>query len=322
MVDRRTALGLLAAATLASRARAQQLDDTPRIGLISTSVPAYPGHALFNQRLGELGYVQGRNLRVEPRYAAGLVDKLADFAAELLRLDVQLIAAIGAVTVQAVRKVSKTIPVVFTVVLDPVEEGLVPNAQRPGGRTTGVTNFDPAQPRAQMKLIKQLVPGIESVGILGDAGVSDQLDRANVQAAHEEGLRPVSFRLKGPDEDLEAIFSTLRERRAGAVLALEVPAAGLHGNAIVQRATAARLATVFPGDGMRFNPTIAFGASLTAAAGRMADLVDKVLRGTPPGDIPVYVMTQHRLSVNQRVARAAGIAVPPELLARADAVVD
>jgi len=303
--------------------RAKQATAAPLVGFISPIAEEYPGHAAFRKRLKELGHIEGGNVRFEARYASGASEKLVGFATEMAQQGATVLATIGAVGVEAVRKVSGTMPLVFAVVLDPVEGGLVADAQRPGGPTTGVTSYDPAQPPAQMKLMKQLVPGLKSVAILHDVRVpTDILVRANVAAATSAGLRPVTIGLKATGEDLDAVFAMVREQGSGAVLALEQPVIGRHGHAIVQRATETRLPTVFPADSTRFKPMINFGTSFVAATARMADLVDKVLKGARPGDIPIEVVKEHKLVINRRVARTVGIEIPPTVLARADSVME
>jgi putative ABC transport system substrate-binding protein len=320
MVSRRNLL-LGCAAALLPQARAQS-PAPPRVGLISTTVADNPIALNFRDELAKLGHVEGRTLILEPRYAAGKLDLLPGFAQELVGMNVDLMTVIGAVTVRAVRSVSTTVPLVFTVVLDPVADGLVPNAQRPGGNTTGATNYDPAQPRAQMRLLKQVVPGLATVAILGDAGVPDLLDRANKEAAEAEGLRPLNVRLRGPGEDIDAVFARLREERTGAVLGLEVPAAGAHARRIVELGIANRWPTMAPGDAERFGATLSYGSSLWAASRRMGHLVDRVLKGAKPGELPIEVVTTHRFVINQGNARKTGVTIPPEVLARADKVIE
>lgn len=305
MITRRQTLILASGIGLcSSRVAGQQVSaKVPRIGVISTTASTYPGYAAFGRALKQLGYVEGQNVLIEARFAAGQLDRLSGFAAEMVALQVDLIAVVGAVTVQAARQATTTIPIVFTVVLDPVEDGLVLDAQRPGGNVTGATNFDPAQPRAQMRLLKQIVPGLARVAILGDAGVPNILDRANWKAAEAEGLRPQSIRLQGAAEDIDAVFASIRDEHAGAVLALEVPAVGPHAKRIIALATAARLPTMFPGDFFFYGPMLSYGSSLSAAMMRMASLVDRILKGARPGDLPIEVVTEHKLSIDLRIAR-------------------
>lgn len=294
----------------------------PVVGLISTAVEQYPGHAAFVQALNQAGFVRNQQFRLEPRFAGGNLERLAEFAAEMVRLNVDVIAVIGAVTVRAVRAVTTTIPTVFTVVLDPIEDGLIADAQRPGGNITGATNFDPAQAPAQMRLIKELVSDLKCVAILGDEGVPDLLDKANIAAANAEGLRYVSFRMKGADENLEEIFSVMRDQNVGAILGLEVPRVGLHSAKVMQFASSARLPTIYPADGARFKPMIAYGTSLIDAVGLMGGLVGRILKGEKPGDIPIAVSKRHHMTIDQGVARRIGFAIPPQIIARADKVID
>jgi putative ABC transport system substrate-binding protein len=293
-----------------------------RIGFLTTTSAGSAAVAGFRGEIRRLGHVEGQTVRIEGRFAAGRLDRLPAMAAELAATEPDLMAVIGAVTVRAVRRASATIPLVFAVVLDPVADGLVPDAARPGGNTTGVTTFDPAQPRAQMRLLKEIVPGLERVAILGDAGVPDLLDRAHREAALAEGLRPQNVRLRGPGEDVDGVFAAMREGRAGAVLGLPVPAVATLGPGLIALATAARIPTMVQADGMPPGPLVAFGSGLAAAAARMAGMVDRVLRGARPGDLPVDAVTERRMVLDLRVARAIGVTIPPEVLARASRVIE
>lgn len=325
MITRRAVLVLASAGSLFPlRVAGQQTAAAglPRIGLISTTTSNFPGIVAFRDALAKLGYVEGQSIHIEPRFAAGKLDQLPGFASEMVDLRVNLIAAIGDVTVRAVRTVTTTIPIVFTIVLDPVKVGLVTNAELPGGNITGATDFDPAQPRAQMRLLKQVVPGLSRVAIMTDARVSPFLGGANSEAAEAEELRPQLIRLQGPTEDIDAVFASIKDERAGAVLCLEVPAVGLHAKRIIAASKAARLPTMFPADAFFYGPTLAYGSSLLAAVGRMAGLVDRVLKGARPGDLPIEVVTQHKLSIDLRQAREIGVTIPPEMLARADKVLE
>jgi putative tryptophan/tyrosine transport system substrate-binding protein len=323
MFTRRQTLSLAAGALIGPSAWAQTADPgMKRIGFIATSVPTYPGVAAFRDELAKLGYTIGQNLQLEERFAEGKLDRLPGFAAELAGLKLDLIAVIGAVTVRAVRGATGNIPIVFTVVLDPVADGLVADAERPGGRITGTTNYDPAQPRAQMRLLKEIKPDLKRVAIIGDAGVPELLDRANKAAAEEEGIVPVNIRLKGASEDMDGITARLRQEAPGALLLLEVPAASVHVGRLIAWAHEARVLTLAPGDAARWGATLAYGSSLIAAAGRMAILVDRVLKGAKPGDVPVEVITKHRFVANVRAARDIGLTLPPAVLARADQVIE
>jgi putative ABC transport system substrate-binding protein len=300
----------------------QTRNGPPRIGVLLTTPNTYPGYVAFRERLAALGYVDGKNIEIEERFTPGRLELLPGFAKELIDLDVEVIAVLGAVTVHEVRKISMTVPVVFTVVLDPVADGLVENAQRPGGLTTGLTSFDPEQAPSQMRLLKEIVPNLSRVAILGDAGVPDLLEKANKQAAEANGLRALSIRLKGADENMDAVFESIRREGAGAVIGLEVPAVGAHGTKIAMLATANRLPTLFAPSATRFKPMLAYGTSVSEGMRGMASMVDRVLKGAKPSDMPIERVTRHYLTVNLQLAREIGLAIPREVLARADEVIE
>ena len=185
----------------------------PRIGMLLAGDRSYPSFAAFQEGSGELGHVAGRTFEMEARFAEGRLDRLPGLAAELVALRVDVIAVIGAVTFWAARQATSAIPIVFTVVLDPVGAGMVTDAHRPGGNTTGVTNFDPGQARSQIRILKQALPGLTRLAILGDAGVPDTLPNLNRAAAEAEGLRPQVRLLRGAD-DLDGVFAAFRDEGA------------------------------------------------------------------------------------------------------------
>ena len=199
-----------------------------QIGVLLTGGPTRPTYAALRAGLAALGYVEGKNTRIEARFAEGRLDRLPRLAAELEKSRVDVIAAIGAVHCRAALQVASGIPVVFAVVLDPVDVGLVAAAHRPGGNATGVTNFDPDGVREGLRLLKRIVPQLRRVAILGDAGVPDALPRASLAAARAEGLQAQLLLPREP-EDLGCAFTVMRKARAEALVALGVPVVGTHG---------------------------------------------------------------------------------------------
>jgi putative ABC transport system substrate-binding protein len=282
---------------------------------------SYPSFAAFYEGLGALGYIEGQTFEMEARFAAGQLDRLPGLAEELVALKVDAIAVIGAVTLQAVRRATSDIPIVFTIVLDPVDAGLVSDAQQPGGNATGVTNFDPAQARTQIRILKQTVPGLSRLAILGDAGVPDTLPNLYTVEAEAAGLHSQVILLRGA-EDIEEAFAAFRGEGADALLSLEVPRTSTHGGKIAELALSARLPTMFGRDLARYEPLLAYGTSLAAAARQMAMMVDRILKGAKPGDTPIERVTQPELIVNLGVGRQIGVAIPPEVLATADQVIE
>jgi putative ABC transport system substrate-binding protein len=288
---------------------------------VSLAGTNYPACEFFTKELAALGYADARNIRMEARFADRVVERLPSLIAELIALPVDAIAIVGAATAKRVSAATKTIPLVFSIVVDPVAGGLVADARRPGGNMTGVTNFDPQQASTHMRMLKEIRPRLSSVAILGDANVPELLDRANEAAAQAEGLRPIMVRLRGPGEDIDAVFRSLVEQGAGAIVGLEVPAVGGHAKKIVAFANEARLPTLFSADSASEEPTIAYGTSFLETIARMAGVAVRVLNGKQPGEVPVEVVTNHKLTLNLKSATSIGAPIPQELLARADRVV-
>jgi len=299
----------------------QASSGAPRVGVLLAGDRSYPSFAAFQEGMRELGHVEGQTVTMEARFAAGQLDRLPGLAVELVALQVDVIAVIGAVTFSAARQATSDIPIVFTIVLDPVAVGMVSNADRPGGNATGVTNFNPGQARSQIQIFKKALPGLARLAILGDAGVPDTLPNLNRAAAEAEGLRPQVLLLKDA-ENLNKAFSAFRDEGADALLSLEVPRTSTYGRRIAELAAAARLPTMFGRDLARYGPMFAYGTSLAAAARRMAGMVDQILKGARPGDLPVERVEQPELVINLKVAREIGATIPPDVLASANQVIE
>lgn len=291
-----------------------------RIGVLLTGDASHPNYAAVREGLAALGRVEGKDIVIEARFAEGRLDRLPRLAAELAALPVDVIAAAGAVHCRAAQHAAPGIPVVFAVVVDPVAVGLVANADRPGGDATGVTIFDPDQAREELRLLKRVIPHLQRPAILGDAGVPDALPRAAFAAAEAEGLHAQVLLPREPEE-LEDAFAAMRDARADVLVALGVPIVSTHGARIAALARAARLPAMFARDGSRFGPLLAYGTSFAAAARHMAGLVDRVLKGERPDEIPVERVIQPELVVNLAMAREIGVTIPSDVVARAVRVV-
>ncbi len=301
--------------------RAPHESGVARLGVI---LPASPGstYEAFRRGLGELGYIEGRNIVTELRYTEGQLDRLPGLAAELVRLNVDVIALVGAVTARAAKKESTTIPIVFAVVVDPVADGVVSDLRHPGGNVTGVTSFDPQQASEQLKILRESIPGVTRVAILGDAGVSEALMNSNRSAAQAQGLQPQAYRIKGSAADLEGAFDAMTRDHADALVVLEEPVTVEYRKRIAELAAASRLPTLFALDRADAGGLIAYGTSVQDAAHQAASLVDRILKGARPGDLSVEQVTRHGLIVNLKTARTIGIVIPSELLKRADRVLE
>jgi len=275
----------------------------------------------FREGLAELGYVEGKNVVIEARFAEGQYERLPQLFSELTALKVDIIAVTGAVTARAAMKVVNGVPIVFAVVVDPVADQVVSNMDRPGGNITGTTSFDPLQPKKQLELLKEVIPGIKRVAILGDQGVSPALINASEAQATAMGLEVLPIRVSSTNPPLENVFATLHNSRTGALIILEEPVVGVLANRIAGLAAKDRLPTLFAPSRVAAGGLIAYGTSQVQSVRRMAGYVDKILRGSLPGDLPVERVTTYELFINAKTAREIGVVIPPGVLQRADRVI-
>ncbi len=312
---------ILALGAILAPAKAQQPAKIPRVGFLAPQGRSLPLFDAFRQGLADLGYIDGQNIVIEPRFAEGHYERFPELFAELLRLKVDVIVVTGAVTARAAKKAVTDIPIVFAVVVDPVADNVVPRLERPGGNLTGVTSFDPHQATKQVQLLKEAIPGLKRVAILGDQGVSEALMKASEEQARALGLQTQRFRVAGPSPDLEGVFAAMRQEHADALLVLEEPVLGIHANKIAELAAKDRLPTMFAPSRVGAGGLIAYGTSQVEAIRRMTAYVDKVLKGAKPGELAVETVTRYELIVNLKTARAIGVTIPPEVLKRADRVI-
>jgi ABC-type uncharacterized transport system substrate-binding protein len=317
-------VGLSLGAVLgAALSAAQQPGKIARVGYLgsgSAPTPATPDLSLqaFRQGLGELGYVDGRDVIIETRRAEGRIEQLPALAAELVGLKVDVIVGVGAVVVRAAKSATTTVPIVMAVVIDPVEAGLVANLERPGGNITGLTTFDPQEARKKLELLKEVLPGLARVALLADQDIRDRPLKAHEDQARTLGLHPQGLKVTGANPDLERVFEAMRRERADALLVLEQPATVAHRRRIAEMAAKHRLPTLFARASVDAGGLIGYGTSLAAAARRMAIYVDEILKGAKPGDLPVEAVVRHELVINVRTAREIGVTIPPEVLKRAN----
>jgi putative ABC transport system substrate-binding protein len=303
--------------------QAQQPGKMTRVGFLGTGpapTPATPYAPLreFRQGLDELGYVDGRDVVIETRWAEGRLDQLPALAAELVGLRVDILVGVGAVVARAAKSATTTIPIVMAVVIDPV--GLVAHPERPGGNLTGLTTFDPQEARKKLALLQEVVPGLARVAILGDQAVRDT--KGHAERARALGLQPQSLTIAGASPDLEAVFQAIRREHADALLVLELPATVTHRKRIAELAAQQRLPTLFPlwgSTGAR--GLLGYGTRVTEAMRRLAAYVDRIVKGAQPADLPFEVVVRPELIVNLKTAQEIGVTIPPEVLKRADRVI-
>lgn len=204
---------------------AQDTTKHPHVGIISNDGPG-PVFDALRQGFAQLGYVEGRNIAIEGRFAHGNLDRVPQLAAELVGLNVDVIVSLGAVGAQAARKASPTTPIVFVGAIDPIAVGFAATLERSGGSVTGITSFDPQQARKQFELLKQVVPNLSRVAILSDQDIPrvdgwNPLEKVNDAAARAAGVQPQWLKVKGPAPDLEEAFAAMKSERAEVLLVLE-----------------------------------------------------------------------------------------------------
>lgn len=314
-------LVLLMLGLIAAPVTAQQPASIPRIGFVAPQGRSLPLFEAFQKGLAEAGYTEGRNVAIEPRFAEGHYERFPEIFAELLRLKVNVVAVTGAVTARAAKKAITEIPIVFSVVVDPVADGVVPSLDHPGGNLTGVTCFDPKQATKQLELLREVVPSLKRVAIMGDQGVSEALIKAAEQQARDLGMQPQALRVAGPNPDLEAAFAAFKNEQAQALLVLEEPVLGVHAKRIAELAAGNRLPALFAPSRVAAGGLLSYGTSQTDAIRRMATYVDRILKGARPGELAVEKVIRYELIVNQTAAREIGVTIPSDVLKRADRVI-
>jgi putative ABC transport system substrate-binding protein len=332
VLDRRRFLagagGVLLAAPLA--ADAQQADKMARIGYLAFNLAAGDPRIreAFLQGLRDLGYVEGRNLLIEYRDAAGKTERFPALVAELVALKVDVIVAGGGtLAALAAKQATKTLPIVFAAVGNPVAEGLVTSLARPGGNVTGLSLVQQELVGKSLELLKQAVPEVSRVALLlkpdamPDRAKKDRLNAADV-AARALGVRLQVVEARGP-EDFDRAFSDMTRARAGALAVLATPVFDSERRRLVDLAAKNRLPTVYSYRSyVEAGGLMSYGPDLADSFRRAATYVDKILKGAKPADLPVEQPSKFELVVNLKTAKALGLTIPPSLLQRADEVIE
>jgi putative ABC transport system substrate-binding protein len=323
----------LVAAFGAGRSAGQPAQARPiRIGFLSPGPAGGPSLAVFREALAQRGYIEGQTIEILPRFAGGDRARLGPLAEELVGLAPDILACSGAIAILALKRATERIPTVFAAVLSPetiVATGIVANAERPGGNITGVSSFDPDQAAKTVALLREILPRLGTVALLSDEDIPrpppdvemSPFERAYDVAARAAGLAPLMPRLKGPSPDLDAAFAQMTRGGAEALVVLEVPVPLQQLGPIAQRALTARLPSLFPGGYENTGNLINFGTSILDANRAMAELVDRIVRGADPGEIPLMRTARPELVVNQATAAKIGISVPEAVLRRADRII-
>jgi putative ABC transport system substrate-binding protein len=328
-MDRRRFILATAGSGLAAVARAQT---AATVGILLNGGASFaePIVDSFRKGYAALGYAEGRGFALAPRYAQGQLDRLPALAAELVQLDVSVIMALGGPAARAAKNASTRIPVVFSIVTDPVALGLVASLEHPGGNVTGVTSLDPEQATHQMSLIRTVFPQLRRLGILSDATIPGAdsgglapIDRANDAAARKLGMEPVIHKMAGgPAPDFAGVLDAMVRDRAEALLVLEVPVPFAHRKKVAELASARLLPSIFPGGQADAGGMITYGTSVAETWPRLPILVDKILKGAKAGGLAVERHTRRELVINLKLAHAFGLTVPDDVLKRADHVIE
>ncbi len=294
-----------------------------RIGYLAESGPEQaPFLGILWESLRELGYVEGRNLVIERRFAAFRYDRLPDLAAELVRLKLDLIATGGTPAIAALKQATTTVPIVMTWSIDPVGAGFIASLARPGGNITGLTlSTGPEFMAKQLEILNEVVPKRSRVAILRQTGRAGAEPAALESAARKLGLTILFADVRTP-RDLEGAFATMTRSRAGAFLILGGSMTFASRQQIADLAVQHRL----PGihlfrEYAEAGLLLTFGASRKATNQRAATYIDKILRGAKPADLPVEQPTKFELVINMKTAKALGLTIPQSLLQRADELI-
>ena len=305
--------------------RAQQGGRLPTIGFLGATTPAADGQqfAAFVERLRELGWIEGRNVAMEVRWAEGRSERFAEIATELVRLKVDVILTHTSPPVLAAKQATSVIPIVFASAGDPVGVGIVTNLARPEGNVTGLSSQATDTVSKQLELLREMVPEIRRLAIIANVGSAFAvLERNEVQTtARRFDLEVVTFEI-GRSQDIGPAFEALRGH-ADALYVIPDPITSGNRIGINILAAGARLPTMHTvRDFVEAGGLMSYGINWLDRFRRAGDYVDKILRGAKPGDIPVEQPTKFDLVVNLTTAKALGLTVPFSLLARADAVIE
>ena len=297
----------------------------PRIGyLIATAPSSYAARTeAFRQGLRELGYVEGKNIVIEYRYAEGKLDRFPALAAELVRLKVDIIVTTGATATRSAKEATATIPIVMSQDPDPVGNGFVASLARPGGNITGLSSLTADLSGKRLELLKEILPKLSRVAVFGTStspGTAPQLREAELTAG-AFGVKLQYLDILGP-KDVETAFQAAGKGRADALLVLNSPVLSSHRKQLADLAVKSRLPVTYPQSKyVEDGGLMSYGTSFIDLDRRAATYVDKILKGAKTADLPVEQPIKFEFIVNLKAAKQIGLTIPPNLLARADKVI-
>jgi putative ABC transport system substrate-binding protein len=310
---------------LCSSAEAQQTGKVPRIGFLGGGTAASNAGRIeaFRHGLGELGYMEGKNIVTEPRWADGKLDRLPLLAAELVRLKVDIIVSAGPTVTRVAKQATATIPIIMGFDDDPVGSGFVASLARPGGNITGLSALSPELSGKQLELLKEIIPRLSRVAVVGSS-----THPGTAQSLKELELATAAFKIKLQNLDIldpkeiETAFRAASKGRADAVIVLVSVVTNSNRKQIVDVAAKNRLPAIYyTAEWVEAGGLMTYGASFTDLFRRAATYVDKILKGAKPADLPVEQPKKFELVINLKAAKQIGLTISPNVLARADRVI-
>jgi putative ABC transport system substrate-binding protein len=304
-------------------AYAQQVGTRRRIGVLGADASVWrPWITAFAARLREVGWSEGDNIAIEYRWSEGSSKRVSEIAAEFLRQGVDVIVTYGS-AVTVLKQVTAVIPTVFAVAFDPVRSGLVSNLAHPGGNVTGISIQQPVLIGKRLELLRKAIPEIRRLAIMVDAGYAEPvLEADNVKTtARALGLEAARLEVRQP-QDIAPAFEAIKGK-ADALYVVSNALIAAHRARIITLARSARLPTILSyGDYVQAGGLMSYGPNFAELFRAAADMVDKILRGAKPGDIPVEQPTKFEFVINLKAAKELGLTIPSTLLARADEVIE
>jgi putative tryptophan/tyrosine transport system substrate-binding protein len=317
---------ILTAVTLAN---AQQRAKIPKIGWLGARTPSGPGGGpgtgaeLFRREFSKLGYIEGKNITIEYRYADDQLDRLPSLVDELVRVKIDLLIAPTTVEARAAKNATTTIPIVFFNVPDPVASGLVDSLARPGGNITGFTTISTVLAGKRLELLKETVPNLSRVAVLWDPQnpTSAQQWKESQLPAREMGLQLHSMEVSSFDK-FESAFKEAVKARSAAIAVTQNTLVASNQTRVVELTAKNRLPAMYTnGTYVANGALMSYGPDQAESFRRAASMVDKILKGTKPADIPVEQPTKFEFVINLKAAKQIGLTIPPNVLVRADRVI-
>jgi putative ABC transport system substrate-binding protein len=330
MIRRRRLLVALGAAPVLSwlpGAQAQTSSSVRRIGILSAGSreSTHYQFAAFEAGLRELGYVGGKNVVLEYRFADGKFDRLPPLAKDLVGRQPHVLLAQSTPAAAAAKNTTTEIPIVMVSIADPVGAGLVSNLARPGGNITGITNITAELAGKRLAILKEILPRLSSIAVF----INPDDPNARLQITNaEDAARTLNIQLRSVlplrnADELTAVFATAKKARADGAIRMVDPLGGLLRKKFVELAATHRLPVIYPfRKDTEVGGLISYGTNLTEQYNRAAAFVDKIFKGTRPGDLPVEQPTKFELLINLKTAKALGIKLPNSILVRADKVIE